>query len=190
MLFPLALIAFGALGWIASFGLTLERIKVAANPMASTACDISPFISCKSVMLSEQAALFGFPNPLIGLAAFFAPVVIGMAILAGANFKPWFWQGFLAGLVLAMVFVLWLFSNSVYDIGALCLYCMVAWTATIPLFWSVLGFTAKEGMLGSRMVPGGEFIFSWAWVLTLLTYFALIIPILIHFWRFWPTLFT
>ncbi|MDA2985715.1 MAG: hypothetical protein O3A98_01030, partial [Actinomycetota bacterium] len=53
MLFPFFLIGFGAMGWIASFGLTLERIKVAGDPGAATACDISPFISCKSVMLSE-----------------------------------------------------------------------------------------------------------------------------------------
>jgi uncharacterized membrane protein len=60
MVFPFFLIVFGAIGWIASFGLTLERIKVAGDPAAATACDISPFISCKSVMLSEQAALFSF----------------------------------------------------------------------------------------------------------------------------------
>ena len=92
MLFPFFLIGFGAMGWIASFGLTLERIKVAGDPGAATACDISPFISCKSVMLSEQAALFGFPNPLIGLAAFFAPVLVGFAMLAGAKLASWFWQ--------------------------------------------------------------------------------------------------
>ena len=139
MLFPFFLIGFGAMGWIASFGLTLERIKVAGDPGAATACDISPFISCKSVMLSEQAALFGFPNPLIGLAAFFAPVLVGFAMLAGAKFASWFWQGLLAGHVLAMAFVFWLFSQSVFSIGSLCIYCMVAWTATIPLFWAIFG---------------------------------------------------
>lgn len=188
MVFPFALIGFGILGWIASFGLTLERIKVAGDPMAATACDISPFISCKSVMLSEQAALFGFPNPLIGLAAFFAPVVVGMAILAGAKFKPWFWQLFVLGHAFAMVFVVWLFSQSVYDIGSLCIYCMVAWSATIPLFWSAVGFSAKEGFLGKRLQTIGESLFGWTWVLVILTYLALIVPILIHFWRFWPTL--
>ena len=188
MVFPFALIAFGILGWVASFGLTLERIKVAGDPLAATACDISPFLSCKSVMLSEQAALFGFPNPLIGLAAFFAPVVVGMAILAGAKFAPWFWKLFMAGHALAMVFVVWLFSQSVYDIGSLCIYCMVAWSATIPLFWASVGFSAKEGVLGKRLQSIGDTLYSWSWVLAILTYFALIIPIVIHFWRFWPTL--
>ena len=189
VLFPFALIFFGAVGWIASFGLTLERIKVAGDPTAATACDISPFISCKSVMLSEQAALFGFPNPLIGLAAFFAPVVVGFAILAGAQFASWFWRLFLLGHVFGMAFVFWLFSQSVYVIGSLCIYCMVAWSATIPLFWSILGKASVDGHLGARMQKAGGFLYEWAWVLTLRTYLGLIGPILIHFWNYWPTLF-
>lgn len=188
-MFPIFLIIFGATGWIASFGLTLERIRVASDPAAVTACDISPFISCKSVMLSEQAALFGFPNPLIGLAAFFAPVVIGFAILAGAKFASWFWQLFLLGHVLAMAFVFWLFSQSVYVIGSLCIYCMVAWTATIPLFWSIFGYAGKEGHLGTRFTKPGAVIYEWAWVLTVMTYLSLFVLILIQFWTFWPTLF-
>jgi uncharacterized membrane protein len=189
VVFPVSLILFGIVGWVASFGLTLERIKVAGDPGASTACDISPFISCKSVMLSEQAALLGFPNPLIGLAAFFAPVVVGLAILAGAKFASWFWQGMLAGHVLGMAFVIWLFSQSAYVIGALCIYCMVAWTATIPLFWSILGYAGKEGHLGPKLVSSGAVIFEWAWVATLFTYLALALLILIRFWDYWPTLF-
>ena len=189
MVFPFALIIFGITGWIASFGLTLERIAVASDPNYATACDISPFISCKSVMLSEQAALLGFPNPIIGIAAFFAPVVVGFGILAGAKFAGWFWNLFLAAHVLAFAFVIWLFSQSVFEIGALCLYCMVAWTATIPLFWSVLGHNLKEGFLGIRAMPAGEIVFEWAWVLTILTYVSIISVIVVQFWDYWPTLF-
>ncbi len=78
---PLAwfLIVAGATGWLASFLLTLERFHVAADPNATLSCDVATFISCKSVMLSPEAKLFGFPNPLIGLAAFMAPFFIGFA---------------------------------------------------------------------------------------------------------------
>jgi uncharacterized membrane protein len=189
VIFPISLVIFGITGWIASFGLTLERLKVAANPDATTACDISPFLSCKSVMLSEQAALFGFPNPLIGIAAFMAPIVVGMAILSGAKFKSWFWQLFLLGNLLGMAFVIWLFTQAAYSIGALCIYCMVAWTAMIPIFWAVFGYAAKEGHLFISWMRAGETIFSWAWVLTLITYVSLALLILIQFWDYWPTLF-
>jgi len=189
VLFPFSLILFGAIGWVASFGLTLERIKVAGDPAAATACDISPFISCKSVMLSEQAELFGFPNPLLGLAAYFAPILVGFAIIAGAKFASWFWQLLLVGHVLGMAFVFWLFSQSVYVIGSLCIYCMVAWAATIPLFWAIFGKAGSEGHLGARLVKVGQVSYEWTWVLVLLTYIGLVIPILIHFWDYWPTLF-
>lgn len=189
MVFPFALIFFGIMGWIASFGLTLERLAVAQNPDYAASCDISPFISCKSIMLSEQASLLGFPNPLIGIAAFFAPVVVGFGILAGAKFAGWFWNMLLVGHVFAVGFVIWLFTASVYSIGSLCLYCMVAWAATIPLFWAILGHNMKEGFLSLRLMPAGEFIFEWAWVLTVLSYLALIGVIAVEFWNFWPTLF-
>ena len=189
MVFRISLIFFGIVGWAASFGLTLERLHVAADPSASTSCDISPFISCKSVMLSEQAAVLGFPNPLIGLAAYFAPILVGVAMFAGAKFKSWFWQLFLLGHLAAFAFVIWLFTQSAYSIGALCIYCMVAWTATIPLFWSILGYSAKEGHLGQKLKGFGEALFEWACVVILLNYLVIITLILIEFWDYWPTLF-
>lgn len=189
MVFPISLILFGIVGWIASFGLTLERLHVAEFPDAATSCDISPFISCKSVMLSEQAALLGFPNPLIGIAAFFAPIVVGMAIFAGAKFKSWFWQLFLLAHFGAFAFVIWLFTQSVYQIGALCLYCMVAWSATIPLFWSVLGHNLKEGFFGETAASFGRHLYEWTWVIVIINYLVLAGFILVHFWDYWPTLF-
>ena len=177
------------MGWIASFGLTLERLMVMENPDRMTSCDLSPFLSCKSVMLSEQAALLGFPNPLIGIAAFMAPIIVGFAILAGAKFAGWFWNLFLVGHVFALGFVIWLFSQSAYDIGALCIYCMVAWAATFPLFWAILGHNLKEGFLGIRFIGAGQTVFEWSWVLTLLSYVVILLLILIQFWDYWVTLF-
>lgn len=189
VIYPISLVIFGITGWIASFGLTLERLRVAADPGYITSCDISPFISCKSVMLSEQAALFGFPNPLIGIAAFMAPIIVGMAMLAGAKFRPWFWQLFLVGNTLGMAFVVWLFSQSAYSIGALCIYCMVAWTGMIPIFWATLGYAAREGFLGLKLIGPGFSMFSWSWVIALMTYVTLAVLILIQFWDYWRTLF-
>ena len=66
---------------------------------------------------------------------------------------------------------------------------MVAWTATIPLFWGIFGKAGKMGHLGTRFTRAGEFIYEWAWVLTLVTYAGLSGVILVYFWDFWPTLF-
>lgn len=187
-LFAWSLLLFGLLGWWASFSLTLDKLKVLSNPDVTLGCDISPFISCKSVMASTQAALFGFPNPLIGVAAFVVPTVIGAALLAGAKFKSWFWIGALIGHALGFTFVIWLFTQAVYDIGALCPWCMVAWTGMIPIFWAMLGYTTKNGVLGKRLTRVGEVIYSWAWVLAALTYLGIAFAILIQFWDYWVTL--
>ena len=181
----------GILGWVAAFSLVLERIHVATDPNATLSCDVNPFISCKSVMLTAQAQLFGFPNPIIGLAAFFAPVLVGFAILAGARFALWFWRAFLVGITLGFVFVLWLFLQSTFVIHVLCPYCMVAWLAMVPLFWRVFLWAAAEGIVAVPVRTFGFFV-RWAdsaWVFTLVTEFLATLVIILSFWTLWPILF-
>jgi uncharacterized membrane protein len=185
--FALFLVLAGLMGWLASFLLTLDRFNVASNPNEKLACDVASFISCKSVMLSDQAALFGFPNPLIGVASFVAPIAVGFAILAGAKFANWFWQLFFVGHALAMVFVIWLAQAAIFDIGALCPYCMVAWAAVIPLFWQLLTHGAREGYLP---VPAKSINFffkayDWAWLISLATILVIATVIAIKFWTLW-----
>lgn len=144
--FAITLIWTGILGWFAAFSLVLERIHLAENPTASLSCDVNTWISCAKVMLTPQAKLLGFPNPIIGLAAFVFPVAIGFAILAGAQFKLWFWRCFTIGISMGFVFIVWLFIQTNYVIHALCPYCMVAWAAMIPLFWRVILWAGAEGI--------------------------------------------
>ncbi|MBP6043082.1 MAG: vitamin K epoxide reductase family protein [Rhodoluna sp.] len=186
---PLAifLIIAGITGWIASFLLTLERFHVASDPDATLSCDLATFISCKSVMLSPEAKIFGFPNPLLGLAAFVAPIAVGVAILAGARFANWFWQLFFVGQTLAFAWVLWLANEAIFEIGALCPYCMVAWAAVIPMFWQLLAHGGREGYLPFP-AKSIEFFFKaydWAWLAALLTALAIATVIAVQFWSLW-----
>ena len=180
-------IVFGLLGWFAAFSLTLERLHVAADPNATLSCDMNIFISCKSVMLTEQARLFGFPNPLLGLAGFVAPIAVGVAVLAGGRFKAWFWRVYLIGLSMGFIFVLWLFTQSTYVIHVLCPYCMVAWAAMIPLFWQLLAHGAREGYLPVPLNTVGFFVraYDYAWLVALVNLLIIAITILIHFWNLW-----
>ncbi len=181
------LIIGGVVGWVGAFALTLERFHVAANPDATLSCDLATFISCKSVMLSDQARLFGFPNSLIGLSAFMFPIAVGAAIIAGARFKRWFWMLFLLGNTLGFAFVIWLSYQAIYEIGALCPYCMVAWAAMIPIFWHLLIYMLAEDIIPVpvKMVGFVESIRDWAWVFTVVTELILIAIIGIKFWDQW-----
>jgi uncharacterized membrane protein len=185
------LITGGIVGWIGALALTIERLNVAANPDAVLSCDVSPFISCKSVMLTEQAALLGFPNSLIGLAAFAVPVVIGFAVLAGAIFAKWFWLLFTIGMSGGFFFVIWLFGQSLFEIGALCPYCMVAWTGMIPMFWKQFLFSTREGIVPVPVRTVDFFVaaYDWHWLFTFATFGTVIAVTLWSFWDLWPSLF-
>lgn len=185
------LIITGIVGWFAAFALVIERIHVASNPTAVLSCDVNPFISCKSVMLTPQASLLGFPNPIIGLGAFMAPIVVGAAILAGAKFAAWFWRLFALGVTMGFLFVLWLFTQSTFVISVLCPYCMIAWAAMVPMFWRVFIFGANDGLIDTPIKWVG--FFDWAankaWLFTVITEALVVITIVIRFWQNWPSLF-
>lgn len=88
-------------------------------------------------MSGSQAALFGFPNFLLGVVGFPVVVVTGAVLLAEARLPGWFWSGLQLGVTGAVVLVHWLMFSSISRIGALCPYRMVVWAVTIPLFWYV-----------------------------------------------------
>ena len=120
-----------------------------------------------------------------------APIVVGFSKLAGAKFKPWFWQLFALGNLLGFIFVIWLFSQSLLVINVLCPYCMVAWAAMIPMFWAVTFLGLRDGFIPAP-IRATEFLvraYDWHWLASLLTYVVIIGAIAIRFWPFWHTLF-
>ncbi|MDO9397435.1 MAG: vitamin K epoxide reductase family protein, partial [Herbiconiux sp.] len=141
----LFLIVAGIVGWYASFDLTLEKIQTLLNPDYVPTCNISPLVTCGPNMASAQGSLFGFPNPIIGVAAFVAPILVGVAILAGARFAKWFWVLFNLGFALGLAFVCWLISVSIFVLGTLCPYCMLVWLVVIPMFVYVTAYNVKQG---------------------------------------------
>lgn len=187
---PWLLLVAGIIGLIASFVLTLEKLEVVKNPDYVATCDINPVISCGSVMRSDQAEVFGFPNPLMGLIGFSAVAVVGGGLLTGARFKRWFWLAFQVGLLLAVGFVHWLFFQTVYQINALCPYCMVVWSITIPAFWYVLLYNLRTGTIKTPAAWGRIIGFIQRHHLDILVAWYLIIIALIlnHFWYYFGTL--
>lgn len=135
--FALWLIIAGVIGLIAAFALTVEKFHLLINPHESLGCDISPLVQCSANLDSPQGAVFGFPNPLLGLMGWVAPIAVGVAMLAGARFARWFWWLFWLGMTFAISLVIWLISQSIFVLGTLCPWCMVTWSVTIPTFFAV-----------------------------------------------------
>ncbi len=180
------LIVTGAVGWFGAMALITERIKLLLDPAYTLNCDINPLVSCGNVMESWQASLLGFPNPLLGVAGLVAPMAVGTALLAGARFDLWFWWTFLAGVTGAFVFVHWLFDQAVYQIGALCPWCMLVWLVVIPMFWVLLLWSLKNGMLtrNTAVQRWGAAVWPFTWVVVLANLVAIAAAIFVQF----PTL--
>jgi len=134
---PWLLTVGGAIGFLAAFVLTVERFKLLTDPSYKPSCSINSVLSCGSVMTTPQAAIFGFPNPLLGIAGFAIVTTLGVVLLTGAQLPRWVWLGLQAGVTAAAVLIHWLIYQSIYSIGALCPYCMVVWAVTMPTFWYV-----------------------------------------------------
>jgi len=128
----------GVIGFVASFLLSIDKIKLLKDSQFVPSCNISETLNCKSVMLSAQAEVFGFPNSLIGIGAFAIFIAIGVAMIGGVQFPGWFWKIALLGTVLAILFSHWLAFQTTFVIGALCPYCMVAWTGNFLILSSVI----------------------------------------------------
>ncbi|HEX9594725.1 MAG TPA: vitamin K epoxide reductase family protein [Candidatus Saccharimonadales bacterium] len=188
--YPYILAIGGALGVFAASMLTYEKINLLANPGSQLACDLNPIISCGSVINTDQASAFGFPNPFLGIAGFAVVVTIGMALLAGARFRRWFWLGLLAGSTFGILFVHWLIYQSLYNIVALCPYCMLVWAVTLPIFWYTKLEVLKQGFIKTpdRLKKASEF-FQRHHLDTLLIWYLLIIGLILNrFWYYWETL--
>lgn len=174
------LVVAGAVAWIASATLVLERLHLYTNPDAKISCDINSWISCGDVMKTSQAAIFGFPNPFIGLVAFAVVITTGMVLLAGADLRRWYWIGLQAGITLGFVLICWFFTQAVYVLAILCPYCMVVWAMMIPLFvWT----TVRNLQHGVIQAPPAvaKFAADWAWVIVGLAYLGVIAAIFFKF---------
>jgi uncharacterized membrane protein len=183
----LLFIVTGLVGLYGSFQLTLDRFLLIENPTTKLGCDINPFVSCGEVIKSWQGSLLGFPNPLIGLMAFVAPVAVGVALLAGARFARWFWILFNVGLLGAMVFIHWLMTQTVFVIGTLCPWCMLVWLIVIPLFWyGTVNNLARNFGLSEGAASLFRSALPWTWLIVLLNYLVIVAIILSNF----PTLLT
>ncbi|MFE5830671.1 vitamin K epoxide reductase family protein [Streptomyces sp. NPDC056508] len=180
------LVVTGAAGALAGWVITLDKFRLLEDPGFTPGCSLNPVVSCGSVMKSEQAAVFGFPNPMLGLVTYAVVVAIGAGLLAGARYRGWFWLGLNAGTLFGVGFCTWLMHQSLYEINALCLWCCLAWTATILMFWAVTAHNVRTGVLPA---PAGARTFFGEFALAppLLHLGIVGMLILTRWWDFWTS---
>lgn len=85
--------------------LLVEKITLIADPTYVPTYSINPILSCGSVMRTEQSEVFGFPNPILGVAGFAIVATTGAALLAGASLRWWYWLGLQGGTIFGVAFI-------------------------------------------------------------------------------------
>ncbi|MEN8652832.1 vitamin K epoxide reductase family protein [Streptomyces sp. 21So2-11] len=182
----LLLVITGAAGLLASWVITIDKIKLIEDPTFTPGCSLNPVVACGNIMKSEQAEAFGFPNPMLGLVAYAMVVCIGVGLLAGARYRSWFWLGLNAGTVFGVGFCTWLQYQSLYNINSLCLWCCLAWVATIVMFCYVTTHNIKH-----RFIPAPEGLrkglLEFHWVPPVLWIGVIGMLILTRWWDFWTS---
>ncbi|MBC7271938.1 MAG: vitamin K epoxide reductase family protein [Streptomyces sp.] len=170
----------GLVGWLASFRLTVDDWHVLKDPHYRPSCDINPVIGCGSAMASPQGNLLGFPNMLLGLAAFAAVAALGVAVVTGSRLHRGVWLTLNAGALAAVIFVHWLIWQSLYSINRLCPYCAVVWIVTIALFWYLTLHTFRHRV--GLAVRENHWLILSGW------YGVILILVATRFWTYWSGL--
>ncbi len=171
------LIIASIVGWFAAFQLTVEKFVLLENPQAELSCNISAFIQCGKNLESWQGSVFGFPNPILGLTGWMAPLVVGVAILAGARFPRWFWALFGVGITFAFGFVCWLIGQSIYDLVVLCPWCMLTWAVTIPTFFATMVHLTRNGTFtrNEKVQERANRLMVWVPLATIVAYAIIVV---------------
>lgn len=184
--FAWMLVVTGAAGVLAGWVITIDKFRLLEDPNFTPGCSLNPVVSCGSIMKSEQAGVFGFPNPMLGLVTYAVVVAVGAGILAGARYRSWFWLGLNAGMLFGVGFCTWLMQQSLYEINALCLWCCLAWCATITMFWYTTAHNVRHGTLPAPAAVKG-FLADFTFALPVLHIGIIGMLILTRWWEFWTS---
>ncbi|MEI7631771.1 MAG: vitamin K epoxide reductase family protein [bacterium] len=187
VVFPIVLVVFGLVGAVASVTINVEKTSLLKHPQQSLSCDLNPVYSCARIIDTKQSTVLGVSNELLGIAMFSVLLTTGVVLLAGAKLKPWYWRLFLAGMIGFMLFVGWLFYQSVYSIGFLCILCSTAWFSgwaitTAGYAWM---YDNKLIVVNKRYINALKFVrrnILVIWVSLILIFAFLVLN---HFWYYY-----
>jgi uncharacterized membrane protein len=188
--FGIFLLSFGLISVWASMTLATEGFWLLKDGQQPS-CNINPFFSCGNVMQSPEAhAFFTVPNYFWGIAGWAVVAATGAGLLANATFQRWWWRTFAVGMIAAWGFLMWLFTQAVYEIGYLCLYCMLTWTTQTIMLWVVLPWLFREKLLfdNDALARFGARVLPYSWFIPVLNLGGIAIAIIQHFPMLLPTL--
>lgn len=185
----LVMLIAGLFGIFASVSLIQAEKHLLSDPLGPLTCDINPLIGCGKFLNSPvNAVFFGVSNAVYGLAFFAGITALGLVLASGGRFGRWLWVVVDLGMVGAAVWVAWFQWTSFTVEESLCPYCLITWTATIPLVINVL---ARSAQAGHFPCPAGlrRFLVKGRWYIVAAVYAALVLFAVVWFWDQWLLVF-
>jgi uncharacterized membrane protein len=137
-IFITSLIAF-----IVALVLVYEKIANLINPTVAPSCSVNPLVSCTPVLTSWQGSLLGVPNPIYGIICFTLLCIISFFTIF-MKMPKWVWLCTFLGVTFGFGLVIWFVSQSLFVIGAICIYCTSIWFMMIIAFWLTFAITIEE----------------------------------------------
>lgn len=173
----ISMIVLAFISLVSATQLTLEKIELWKNPDYVPTCSWNPLFSCQGPMQSWQAGVFGIPNPIIGMVGFAFVVLIAFTAFF-VQLPKWYWALYSLGVTFAYGFIVWLITQALYDIEALCVYCMIVWVCVIPMFWLTWAEFFKAHYPNNK----ASFYFNrLKWPIIILNYVIVIVMIYVQF---------
>lgn len=145
----LEMLVCGIIGLTASMVLSIEAWVGVRDEGTTFSCDINSTFSCSTVARSWQATLLGFPNAFLGILFEAVVLTVTVALLLGARMPRSFMLLVNVFYTVAIVFALWLFSQSFFVIHALCPWCLTITVTTTLVFAGLTRLNIRTGALPS-----------------------------------------
>jgi len=135
-----------AVGLIASFWETLDKLSLLKNTHSTLSCNISSIFNCSNILNAHQSSVFGFPNSLL--------CVVFFSLILSAGLVGWLGSAVAVKLrfvyeSLAVFFVCfgyWFFWQSIFNLRSLCILCIFCYIG-------LLGINAAWFRLNYKELP-------------------------------------
>ncbi|HEU5121470.1 MAG TPA: vitamin K epoxide reductase family protein [Candidatus Saccharimonadales bacterium] len=120
-----------AIGLVAAFMQTIEKLVLLENKEAILPCNLNDIFNCSTVLSAPQSSLFGFPNSLICIMIFTLLLTVGIVGMTKSRMTRKFLFGMQALAFFMLLFALWFLFTSTYVIGAICVFCLICFAGLL-----------------------------------------------------------
>jgi len=140
-----------AIGFLASFLQTIEKLTLLKNPESILVCNINAVFSCTNILNSWQSSVFGFPNSLMCIIFFVIMMTAGIVGWTGGTINSKLRLVFLAMALFFVSFGFWYLWQSIFIIGSMCVYCIFCYGGVLVASDALLRLSYKDIKLNNNL---------------------------------------